>query len=837
MSADRGDDALVNAGRYCASCGTPHEAAARFCAKCGASLAVEGSPAQTRPSPAAAPVARATLTPRRRGPPWGRIAAIGLAIVIVAGIALVLAAPSPEPDAQRLGLGTATSKAPTADRLVTSATWGTAPADQVLVLLREGSTRSDADRVARELGASVVGEIAWLALYQLETAGRTAVALDEAVAKAAKIDGVTLALANAQVLAEDAVGTRCDPLADPSYRLGANGRAYEVIGLGPAIDLLRGSGVAPQPVRVGVLDDAIAKGTGEFSRDVRVSGDTTEAASWDHGTEVAGLIGATFGNGGVAGVAGVLGDKLTIGTANIYRPGDSLPKVPVPNPADPTQVTLAGQTHVYGVFADAVRQIDQGATVVNMSFGERFGGVGGAKTGARLWREFLGRMQLQHPNVLFVASAGNANLVLDGENHLPGGIKADNLVTVGAIDNTGRKASFSNAMGAGGEVTLAAVGQDVMVGIGPDGKPILSSGTSFAAPQVTAAAALLRAIDPSLDAKSIKDVLASTAAPGVAGKDAAGNDVSVVAPAGLGGKILRVDNAVERVINDLRAKQVPPLGKIDRAKIQALAVIDVSAAQTEALRWNVTAKVPGVGTGGTDVKIESLGQGGPVGGTKHLGAAGSLNWPYTFASPQDGAAVTVTRLDTGACARVSFKAGGVATSPEGATPSPAPTGRSPSAMPRDVVERARLSLGWPASEPRGGPGRSDVGADRWVHVAQSGGATATTTISVRGFPSADYAAGFYTSYVLFSRELGPTTYRGLKAFRDLKPATKPLPGINRDDDGMAVFQAAAGVYMFEAMVNCPPSPPDCAPAVPQREIDALLDAAVALGLIPPGTLK
>ncbi|MBI2982857.1 MAG: S8 family serine peptidase, partial [Chloroflexi bacterium] len=554
----------MNAGRYCASCGTPHQAAARFCAKCGAPLAAETAHATARPS-AAPPAPRAVSPPARHGPPWVRITAIGLVIVIVAGIALVLAAPSPEPDAQRLGLGTATAKAPAAERLVKSETWGTAPADQVLVLLRPGSTRADADRIARELGASVVGEIAWLGLYQLETAGRTAAALDEAVAKAGKVDGVTLALANAQVLAEDAVGSRCDPLADPSYRLGANARAYEVIGLRQAIDLLRGSGVALQPVRVGVLDDAIAKGTGEFSRDVRVSGDATDAASWDHGTEVAGLIGATFGNGGVAGVAGALGDKLTIGAADIYRPGGHLPKVLVPNPADPTQVTLAGQTHVYGVFADAVRQIDQGATVVNMSFGSQLGGLAGAKDGARLWREFLGRMQLQHPKVLFVASAGNADLVLDGENHLPGGIKADNLVTVGAIDNTGKKASFSNAMGAGGEVTVATVGQDVMVGIGPDGKPILGSGTSFAAPQVTGAAALLRAIDPTLDAKGIKDVLANTAAPGVPGKDAKGQDISVLAPSVLGGRILRVANAVEHVINAVRARQDPPPGQIDRA--------------------------------------------------------------------------------------------------------------------------------------------------------------------------------------------------------------------------------------------------------------------------------
>ncbi|MBI2983689.1 MAG: hypothetical protein HYY42_05880, partial [Chloroflexi bacterium] len=261
------------------------------------------------------------------------------------------------------------------------------------------------------------------------------------------------------------------------------------------------------------------------------------------------------------------------------------------------------------------------------------------------------------------------------------------------------------------------------------------------------------------------------------------------------------------------------------------------AVQKDALHWTVIATVPGVGAKGADVTIETTGQGGVTGqASRRVASPGSVEWQYTFIDTTGGVSVTVRRLDTDACARVAFKAGGA---PTAAAPSATASTSAPRAATlRDLVDRARTTLGWPATEPRGGPGRrSDTGADQWVHVVQSGGATVTITISVRDFGSADYAAGFYTSYVLFSRELGPTIHRGLKAFRDAKAATRPFPGFNRDDSGMAIFQAAASVYMFEAAVSCPPSPPDCAPAVPQREIDALLDAAAALGFIPPGTLK
>jgi len=58
----------------------------------------------------------------------------------------------------------------------------------------------------------------------------------------------------------------------------------------------------------------------------------------------------------------------------------------------------------------------------------------------------------------FRAAAGNENGGLDGSNYSVGGHKLPNLITVGALDNLGNRANFSNYATGDGEVTLSAPG-------------------------------------------------------------------------------------------------------------------------------------------------------------------------------------------------------------------------------------------------------------------------------------------------------------------------------------------------------------------------------------------
>ena len=109
-------------------------------------------------------------------------------------------------------------------------------------------------------------------------------------------------------------------------------------------------------------------------------------------------------------------------------------------------------------------------------------------------------------NVLMVAAAGN-----DGVNstRYPGGY--DGVVCVGSVDSAGSKSSFSNY---GTYVDLAAPGTGIYsCSITSTSGFARSSGTSFAAPYVTAAAAMCRMIDPDITNEEFETLVKSTATP------------------------------------------------------------------------------------------------------------------------------------------------------------------------------------------------------------------------------------------------------------------------------------------------------------------------------------
>src|SRR5439155_885342 len=89
----------------------------------------------------------------------------------------------------------------------------------------------------------------------------------------------------------------------------------------------------------------------------------------------------------------------------------------------------------------------------------------------------------------------------------PQGIYHGTRVSGAAIDETGQKAAFSNY---GSGLDLAAPGDRILTLIGNDQVHYLR-GTSFAAPFVTAAAALLLSVDPNLTNVELWNILNSTA--------------------------------------------------------------------------------------------------------------------------------------------------------------------------------------------------------------------------------------------------------------------------------------------------------------------------------------
>lgn len=114
---------------------------------------------------------------------------------------------------------------------------------------------------------------------------------------------------------------------------------------------------------------------------------------------------------------------------------------------------------------------------------------------------------LSAPEILFVAGSGNEANDANFSDYIPAGLKAPNLLTVGAVDKAGREALFTSI---GGAVAIYANGVEVESKF-PGGKTRILSGTSMASPQVANVAAKLVAMKPSLTGAELREVLVSSA--------------------------------------------------------------------------------------------------------------------------------------------------------------------------------------------------------------------------------------------------------------------------------------------------------------------------------------
>jgi hypothetical protein len=607
----------------------------------------------------------------------------------------------PASSGPKISLGKAEVKDPDPAKLVISPTLGEAPANQVGVILKEGLKRSDAERVATELGGTIIGEIEFFDFYQIETKGATEADLKASLAKARGIQGVDIAFANTRLMPKGIPCTDCSPLGDPTYE-GDNGRHFEVIGLAKAWKVIKASGITLGDVHVGILDDALSQKSGEFRGQSTVDGDTT-TDDINHGTQVAGVLGADPGNGGITGVASPLGGNLKMTVTNIY---DAQPNYTesLPDPEDPTKVLdFDGKTYIHKHFAKIIKQIENGVTIINGSYGSQKPELGN-EWEAEACKRFFQRMAQKYPKVLFVVAAGNEDKgggegALNGSNYSPGGLKLPNVITVGAIDNTGKKAKFSNYATGDGEVTISAPGVRLPLHIGPDGKLVKASGTSFATPQVTGAAALIRAINPDLTAEQIKAMLVATARRDVQGPN---TKATQMVPANLGAGVLRVDLAVIKAINDT----LPKDKQIDDKRLEQLATIEGSADAKGAMEYTVKVKLQAVPSDGASVKLELKdSKGAIVTGqpAQKLSAPGEVSWEVILADPKAVVIAHLCRLDTDTCCDIKLQPGQpTPTVVAGATPATKPGAATPVAKPTPGaagIGKWVLEAALPFSEP------------------------------------------------------------------------------------------------------------------------------------------
>lgn len=107
------------------------------------------------------------------------------------------------------------------------------------------------------------------------------------------------------------------------------------------------------------------------------------------------------------------------------------------------------------------------------------------------------------PEILFVCAAGNTNQNAVFAEGIPPSLELPNLLTVGAVDQSGRPTDFTSF---GKTVALYANGKSIEARI-PGGERMVVSGTSLAAPQVSNLAAKLFAIDPSLKVSEVIELI------------------------------------------------------------------------------------------------------------------------------------------------------------------------------------------------------------------------------------------------------------------------------------------------------------------------------------------
>ncbi len=187
-----------------------------------------------------------------------------------------------------------------------------------------------------------------------------------------------------------------------------------------------------------------------------------------HGTPIAGIIAAAHGSeGGMLGLApDIRVMNLRAGTAGGYLEEDDVARA-------------------------VLYAVQNGARIINMSFGD--------VVLSQFLAEILNYAAGQ--GVLLIASSGNSG---DDTDHFPSGLEP--VMSVGAVNETGLIAGFSSY---GVSLDLVAPGTNIQ-STAIAGKYRSFNGTSFSAPMVSAAAALLFSSEPELTAREVRSRLNTT---------------------------------------------------------------------------------------------------------------------------------------------------------------------------------------------------------------------------------------------------------------------------------------------------------------------------------------
>jgi len=414
---------------------------------------------------------------------------------------------------------------------------GQVPINHVLVVVDERFSFEEATGIAEDLAkglnGSVVGQFETILMFQIKTnrtkaRGDSIEGLIRDIATAREDPSVELAFPNQQIYRES-------PLSDSVYA-GENCRGYEMVRVQEAWDSINESGVRLFPVKVAIIDDGIYRWKNCCEFDDAAINTSVGGCAFDspeleeplpgfeiagsHGTGVMNILAADPNDGGLVGIASQpLGDKLEINLYNIFSSNQ--------------------KSFSTDAFLSLKYALENGSTIISCSWGND-------KANNSLnsaYNKFFKDILKMDPGRLFVCSAGNGGVKRASSDykHAPGGMDISNMITVGNVMNDRRPAPDSNQnIDYYFEVTIAAPGAQAVWGRNDTEKIINESGgTSMAAPHVTATAAMMRSIYPSLKAEDMKEILRYT------------GDSTPEDPEELVGRVLNIDGSIVNVLNNL----------------------------------------------------------------------------------------------------------------------------------------------------------------------------------------------------------------------------------------------------------------------------------------------
>lgn len=391
-----------------------------------------------------------------------------------------------------------------------------------LVMREEVDAQTEAARLAEAYGAEIVGAIRPLGVFQLRLPVDSLAARDAMVLRLwgeVNVSGVVIEETSPEEPLGDEERVRSQP---PDNREWAANRFLEAVDLYRRHNSVGDARPAQHPVRIGVIERNVDFDTPDFRAYVgdcrrdwpRVCVYARDAESPSgHGTAVAGVLAAVWGQGGNSG---------------FLRGLDGA------GPGFEVIVDRNSNGGLSANVASSVNLVRDGARIINWSWGiHRIGAMdidgdkvasltrsGEAMRGYQvLLDRFFYWLEREHPEVVVVNSAGNASFFAGQSDYrLPSSIYHDQLIVVGGHEVEDADLSRTDpdhvvrrgASSLGMRVDISAAACMRGTSLEPDARGDRRCGTSFSTPLVASLIAAILSVDPDLQPAELRSLLRRT---------------------------------------------------------------------------------------------------------------------------------------------------------------------------------------------------------------------------------------------------------------------------------------------------------------------------------------